>query len=476
MIEIDIRKRMSESYAQQNNMTPADGGSLKEMVGGVLLSNDNIYIIGSEVVFRTDTPGTQGTGDSQILLFNAIADNLKIPKEERPKGTSDWYSWLRNNCQDRNRCEVAWNSIRRQTFEYISDELYGFLTNGIELKLIETIFTTCIDTTLEDLMREICKVLGREFRVYNFKNNRQMEEYLQEMQSGKYVALVYLWGKIGDCVPGINKTPIEFVYNDDDAMETIAQYIKQSVDSKNKLLQDVFFSRRAMAIGCRFDDWKFRFFWYSLRGEISKLYNGTVCYSCDNPQTDPLYIYLKDTKGLHVHDNSRVFLKTMTEVMESEELFAQITKKRCANANGIFLSYATEDVKTAAQIFRHLTDDCNFPVWMDNKSLRANERYDSLIQKAIHNCDVFMPILSSQTASDLQNGVDGRYYMKEWKNAYKEGKTIFPITVGDYDFKKEYHLVFRRMCGMSETENDIHICTINEMDKIEKELIKYLAD
>lgn len=466
----DIKKRMMESYAKQHDITDVDEVSLEDSIGQILLSNNNLYIIGSEVVLRKDTPGTQGTGDSQILLFNAIADILKCPQEERPVGSQEWYGWLRHK-PDRSLCEEAWNSVRAKEFENISDELFSFLTNGIELRLLETVFTTCVDPSIEDLMRAICDTLGRKFKVYNFKQPSQISLYLQQTKDVDQVSLIYLWGKIGDYVTGLNKTPIPFVYNEDDAMETIAEYIKQSVD--NKLLQNVFFCRRAMAVGCRFDDWKFRFFWYSLRGELSRLPKGTVCYSCDNPQSDPLYRYLADIKGLHVHNNSRAFLKTMADVMESESLFEQIVSKRSENADGIFISYASEDVKAAASLFRHFTDECHFRVWMDNKSLRANERYDAAIEKAIHKCDIFVPILSSQVAEALSNGVRDRYYMQEWRYAHNEGKEIFPIIIGKYNERAGYHMAFREMCGM--VKNDHNLLHVNEMDRIDEEIRKMLS-
>ena len=66
-----------------------------------------------------------------------------------------------------------------------------------------------------------------------------------------------------------------------------------------------------------------------------------------------------------------------------------------------------------------------------------------------------MPILSNQVKSDLEKENVNRYYFTEWNIARLDGKTIVPVVIEGYDYRKEYHLITREKLGYD--ENDITI-------------------
>lgn len=444
-----------------------------------LLKKDNVFVFGSEAIFAKNTPGTQETGDSIFLLFNKIADNNNIPISERPQTEHDWHILLSDKGYGYKVCENAWNSLNleKDIEPHISQELSDFLEKGIRKKLIRKIFTTAIDETLELLIRAICLNVGKSLKVYNFKDEMtdQIVAFANAPDEGQ-VSLVYLFGKIGDKSNNLGKSEIPFVYSENDAMATIVDYIKSDMDVKKNILENIFFNKSIMAIGCRFDDWKFRFFWYSIRGNIDRISNGTVAYTCADPENDPLYRYLSRENGLHIENDSRGFMKTMADMIDSEEIYGRIREKRWKEAHGIFISYASEDLQTASELFYFFVDACGFNSWMDCSNLRPQDRYNEIIRQAIHRCDVFVPILSSQVKKDISANppILDRYYMKEWKYARSEGKIIVPISVGDYNFKKSYHNIFKEICGFVD-DNDIHIKTINDKDEI-AEIIRDILD
>jgi len=435
--------------------------SLEQILGDTLLRNDNLYIIGSEAILDINAPGTQGTGDSVIFLFNAIADYINEPSEGRPEDERGWHLWFKRKNLQRTICQSAWKSKVDEIdlTDYVSKELIEFLENGIKYRLVNALFTTCIDPILEVIVRQLCNEYGLTFNVYNYKID------IQKPNTGGF-SLVYLWGKIGDEEESLDRKPIDYVFTEDDAMVTIADYIKKANDNNKDLVRDIFYEKRIMAIGCRFYDWKFRFFWYSIRGDLDKLSMGTVSYSCSKPDNDPLYLYLKNTRGLHVEDDSRRFMHQLASTMETEDLFSKIKEQRVLNAKGIFLSYPSEDVLTASNIFHYFKSQYNFNIWMDTSSLAETDRYNAVIRNAIRDCNIFVPILSPQVKDDIKAGNMERYYFEEWKTAYSYGKVIVPICVGGYDYRDEYHNEVKEMLGFNNPETDITILSVTKIDEI----------
>ena len=159
--------------------------------------------------------------------------------------------------------------------------------------------------------------------------------------------------------------------------------------------------------------------------------------------------------------------------MVSETLFEKIKAKRVKSAKGVFLSYPSEDILTSSNIFHFFVDKCNFDVWMDTQALTVSDRYNSIIQSAIRDCGVFVPLLTSQVVYDITNHITDRYYMKEWKEAYNTGKTIIPITIGEYDYRKEYHNYFKEVCGFT-GDNDITILPLTQIERIATKLKELL--
>ena len=121
-----------------NDITTSNTGNLELILGDTLLRNDNLFVIGSEVIFKTNTPGTQNTGDSSFLLFNAIADSIKEPESLRPTNEHDWHLWVKQKNLERTACEPAWNLLTQKMdlSLYVSEELIAFLENGIKYNLL----------------------------------------------------------------------------------------------------------------------------------------------------------------------------------------------------------------------------------------------------------------------------------------------------------------------------------------------------
>lgn len=77
----------------------------------------------------------------------------------------------------------------------------------------------------------------------------------------------------------------------------------------------------------------------------------------------------------------------------------------------VFLSYASQDVEAAGRICEALRA-AGVEVWLDKSELRGGDAWDAQIKKHIHDCAIFIPVVSAQT-----NARSEGYFRREWKQA-----------------------------------------------------------
>jgi TolB-like protein len=78
---------------------------------------------------------------------------------------------------------------------------------------------------------------------------------------------------------------------------------------------------------------------------------------------------------------------------------------------GIFLSYASQDAESAQRICEDLRS-AGIQVWFDRSELRGGDAWDRQIRNQIHDCALFIPIISATT-----QGRSEGYFRREWKLA-----------------------------------------------------------
>ena len=77
-------------------------------------------------------------------------------------------------------------------------------------------------------------------------------------------------------------------------------------------------------------------------------------------------------------------------------------------SRAVFLSYASEDADAARLICEALRA-AGIEVWFDQSELRGGDVWDQKIRREIHDCAVFVPIISANTASRHEG-----YFRLEW--------------------------------------------------------------
>jgi hypothetical protein len=77
----------------------------------------------------------------------------------------------------------------------------------------------------------------------------------------------------------------------------------------------------------------------------------------------------------------------------------------------VFLSYASQDAEAAKRICEALRAG-GIEVWFDQSELRGGDSWDRKIRQQIHDCALFIPVISATT----QGRAEG-YFRREWKLA-----------------------------------------------------------
>jgi TolB-like protein/tetratricopeptide (TPR) repeat protein len=80
-------------------------------------------------------------------------------------------------------------------------------------------------------------------------------------------------------------------------------------------------------------------------------------------------------------------------------------------AGAVFLSYASEDAEAARRICQALRV-AGIEVWLDQSELRGGEAWDRQIHERIHDCRLFIALISTHTEAR-----DEGYFRREWKLA-----------------------------------------------------------
>ncbi len=79
------------------------------------------------------------------------------------------------------------------------------------------------------------------------------------------------------------------------------------------------------------------------------------------------------------------------------------------SAGAVFLSYASEDSAAAERICISLRA-AGIEVWFDQSELRGGEAWDRQIRRTIHDCALFVPVISANTHARIEG-----YFRLEWK-------------------------------------------------------------
>lgn len=251
------------------------------------------------------------------------------------------------------------------------------------IKLMDSkCFPVVITTSTTPYMRILMEhVWGKEkLKVYSIFDSTNKSKI--DFSYGKAV-LFYAFGSternVGTNLVKFGKLDEE----EDNMMAALTRWInietRPSIDSFLKN-EDTYI----MSIGCTFDNWYFRFLWYTLRGGMHDRYNslmdkGQVALTYnENEKDEKLTDYLYNI-GVHYNkdnynsvDSLKVFAEFMTPPSLDNPKNSNLSRiKQIIDGNKIgkvFISYSHEDFFWAEQLYYHLKE-AGIEVWMDTERL-----------------------------------------------------------------------------------------------------------
>ena len=101
-------------------------------------------------------------------------------------------------------------------------------------------------------------------------------------------------------------------------------------------------------------------------------------------------------------------------------------------SKAVFLSYASQDAEAARRICEALRAT-GIEVWFDQSELRGGDVWDHTIRQQIHECTLFIPVISAHTDERSEG-----YFRLEWKLAVDRSHLmaddtpfLFPVVIDD---------------------------------------------
>lgn len=378
-----------------------------------------VLVLGDDVILKQE----YGAGNSTDYILKECKEGLKQEDvSDFEKGAVNMKTLIRKML------------CNKDEWAYSLDEISESLVKLIKTRCFPLVLTTTFDGYVESLMRE---VYGESLNVVNFSENKAAIQYKEEYNV-LVPTLFYVFGKA--------EKNLEFAFTEDDYMKILCKWM--DAGSRPDKLIEYLRTKKILAIGGKYENWYFRFFWYSLRQSLTEgQREGDVAISLENDNAGRLQKFM-DRNGIKNHTNSRDFLDKLShDLCEPDKILSSIHAAHLRNLGGVFISYAHEDYPIVCQIYGTLLS-WGIPVWFDNEKLKDYSKdnkendYDKRIEIAISQCKVFLPILSRQVKMDLENK-ESRYYMnKEWNIALNnKSSVVLPIALYGFEKRKDAALL-----------------------------------
>lgn len=449
----------------------------QSFVDGVF-NGEYILVVGNGVILnKNNYPETEG--DINQYILNEINKDLEEKRSDFKK-YRNFTDVVRGTALD--EIDPVYNLLSN-SFNYDLEDISPELTQLLRTKLFKFVLTTTIDNYVETLMRDIW---GEELRVVNISDDKSLIDFqtaLENCRANKYEqpTLFYVFGKV---VKGREK-PKGFMETDVDAIRYIEKWLK---DLDNKHIVPFLKRKRILALGCKFDDWYFRFFWYILTrsftdaeregikdidGSVLTKDNLATLFNPNDPADQRLKEYLH-RRGVCTHDDVWHFMKHIYTLLTStkpDSPFSQMVKEK-RRMGQVFISYKSSDLLFASELFCKLAREKGLNVWFDNVRLNGGDHYDNDIKEAIRRSKIFIAILSKDVSKDLEEEGEqiNHYYTKEWRWASeKKDLIILPLAIDGYDLRSPQHQVFEHLMGF-ETEED-KTTGINMSEKVNNYMV-----
>jgi len=412
-----------------------------------IFNNRYILVIGNEGLLNMNEFGDRNGDINQYILHDIL--NKTVFLKTKPYG-----SFSELEATTKHWELVRENYLQRPERRVKVDDISPQIQKLIETRMFRIVFTTCYEDILEKVMLNTwdgnVRVvdINEEDSLRNFQD--AIIDSIEERGNETYITydeptLFYIFGK------AVDKKDCHIVLSDNDAIRMINRWMIGQKFGKHFI--NFIMSKQIMALGCNFEDWYMRFFWFILKRDINKMSQGQLISSVVGDETTKLVSYLEQN-GIYHEADMQSFISRITELLTTSIDNSPMKERiiRYRRRGSIFLSYNNHIFNAAIDIFMKLYKD-GYGVWFDNHDLFGGDDYDNRIYKAIYQCKVFIPILSKETAEFMKNyhpNTDFNtlpYVVREWILAARSGSCkIIPLALPGFPlYDGVYKQVFEEM-------------------------------
>lgn len=433
-----------------------------------VLNERYALVIGNEIILN---PEVESTRDVQQFFLKKVNESSSIEYQN--------YNEIALDVSE--KINPVRQLIENGDVTFCAEEVSPDLMALLETRLFTTVLTTTTDGYLETAMKKIWPKEGelRVVNIYDKDTVDDLQQALKKCRRGmKYnqPTLIYVFGKLD-----VNDLAKKYIKTDADAILLIEKWMRMDVESNNEML-DFIRSKRLLALGCKYDNWYFRFFWYVLTGinksgdENNYDGRGEVAFSLDKTdKTEGKLLQFLDRTDICILGDASSFINDITNTLtvdsDDSAFRKQVVESR--RRGGVFISYCNKDALAASRLFFKLCEK-SYEVWLDNARLYGGDDYERDIADAISSAKVIVTVLSPYVADDMQKGKTDHYYNKEWRMAQQfKDKTIIPLAINGYDLRSNYHrdiyesIVNQQVSGVSDNQDELKI-DLMESDGFQK--------
>jgi hypothetical protein len=403
---------------------------------------------------------TQSGGKKDFLLYDYLSERIlescgaTLQTEENHKFAKACFEFLKNNRND----YLELSDFLKETLEGIQLVQDNSLRKLARIKGFNVFINTTYDKFLENTItttRNITTTV-RYYSISDKESGLVDDDLLSSINNLQCTLVYHILGTI------TNEDCIEPSYTERDILETIVEFQKDMVNSKNQnALFQKLKSSSLLFLGCGYDDWLFRFFIRTVTNQpYESLKKDQTCNFVEdnflNNKRDPFrelprFLNNYETEVFYSSagtDFVDMLFKEVEEnypdgIISSSEVIAPLKSPVIA-----FISFEGNDRLLARKLAKNLGKD-GIGVWLDEREFKGGDDVDKKILNAIDQCPAFIPLISKNSQQIQTDDGKLKYHIQEWQHAYSNkinGKAdIIPVIIDDtkwkYDkFKTIYHL------------------------------------
>jgi hypothetical protein len=347
------------------------------------------------------------SGGEQVSLYAHLAQRLadKLGVEPAPSLDSVARRYLERGTPEEHKLYESIHGLLREMEERKELTPPRSLVQLAAIEPFKLFITTTFDSLLETAIRRM-RLKRTEGEEISFVFSLRDPDDIPVMRHRKQPVLYYLLGRV-------STLGSYYTVTDEDILEFV-----HCLPERAEQLPNLFATlklKHLLLVGCAYPDWLERFFIRLIKNE--RLLESSLTVFVDNTvrRDGGLADFLR-----HFSREFIVFDLDPTDLVE--RLFRDWTARHPLPHGKVFLSYARTDREKVKPIEGALTA-AKVDVWIDFEDLRAGEKWREEIERSIHECSVFVPIISANTA-DTQ-----RYVWLEWRRAAEVKATMVPLTL-----------------------------------------------